>query len=85
MDFIAKLIVSAVFDYLRKNPEVLRDFAQSIAEEVIEALPKIVDQMTNLTPWQLDDQMIDKLAKAVVNRIPGMGSIIGGLGGFTGR
>jgi uncharacterized protein YigA (DUF484 family) len=83
---LASLLVAAVADHLRKHPELLQEAASAVAAAVVAELPKLVDQLTDLTPWQLDDDVIDKVARAVAKQIasiiPGFGGL---LGGFTGH
>lgn len=36
----------------------------------IEKLPKIVDQVTDLTPWKFDDTVLDSLASRIAKMLP---------------
>lgn len=91
-DMLAKAIIAAMVDYVRKHPElipkavdwvrqnVLPDFAALVAKAVVDALPNVVDKITDVIPGQFDDNTIDRLVDQLVKRLSG-----GRFGGFIGR
>lgn len=62
MNYLMSLFVTAVFEYLKKNPEVVEDFAKRVSGYVIAEIPSAVDKITDLIPGQLDDKIFDDLA-----------------------
>jgi len=75
MNYLMTLLVTALFDYLKKNPEVVEDFAKRVSGYVIAEIPSAVDKVTDLIPGQLDDKIFDALAQrfaqALQKAIPG--------------
>lgn len=75
MNYLMTLLVTAVFEYLKKNPDVVEDFAKRVSGYVIAEIPSAVDKVTDLIPGQLDDKIFDVLAqrfaKALQKALPG--------------
>ncbi|SIE09643.1 hypothetical protein [Mycobacteroides abscessus] len=75
MNYLMSLFVTAVFDYIKKHPELVEDFAKKVSGYVIAEIPSAVDKITDLIPGQLDDKIFDTLAarfaKALQKAIPG--------------
>ncbi|SIC87424.1 Uncharacterised protein [Mycobacteroides abscessus subsp. bolletii] len=75
MNYLMSLFVTALFDYIKKHPELVEDFATRVSLCVVEKIPAVVDEITDLIPGQLDDKIFDTLAarfaKALQKAIPG--------------
>lgn len=80
MNYLMSLFVTALFDYIKKNPEVIDGFARKVSEYVIAEIPSAVDKVTDLIPGQLDDKIFDSLAerfaKSLNKFIPGLSEIL---------
>ncbi|WP_255789991.1 hypothetical protein [Mycobacteroides abscessus] len=75
MNYLMSLFVTALFDYIKKHPELVEDFAKKVSGYVIAEIPSAVDAFTDWVPGQLDDKIFDTLAarfaKALQKAIPG--------------
>lgn len=71
---IAALLVAAVFDYLRKHPEIVDGaidritdvVARVVGERLERIVPELVDAITDAIPGTLDDRLFDGLAAKLV-------------------
>lgn len=68
--WLVPVVLDAVQDYLKKNPELLDQFGEIITVKLVAALPRVIDNLTNITPWKIDDVVLDSLAKRIVNLLP---------------
>ncbi|ANA97691.1 TPA_asm: hypothetical protein PROPHIMCPROF_74 [Mycobacterium phage McProf] len=68
--WLVPVVLDAVQDYLKKNPELLDQFGEIITAKLVAALPRVIDNLTNITPWKIDDVVLDSLAKRIVNLLP---------------
>lgn len=68
--WLVPVALEAVQGYLKKNPELLDQFGEIVTAKLVEALPKVIDNMTNFTPWKIDDVVLDGLAQRVANLLP---------------
>ncbi|MEC4856734.1 hypothetical protein R2325_14090 [Mycobacteroides chelonae] len=67
---IAGRLIDWVADrlYDRLRARLLADLGPY--KDTIDKLPKIVDQVTDLTPWTLDDTVLDSLASRIARMLP---------------
>ncbi|DAZ89961.1 Uncharacterised protein [Mycobacteroides abscessus subsp. abscessus] len=68
--WLVPVVLEAGQEYLDKNPQLLDQFGEIVTAKLIEALPKVIDNLTNITPWKIDDAVLDSLAKRIVNLLP---------------
>lgn len=80
MNYLMSLFVTALFDYIKKNPEQADELGDWLVNKFIAKLPQAVDKLTDVFPGTLDDKIFDTLAdrfaKALNKAIPGLGEII---------
>ncbi|SIF33659.1 Uncharacterised protein [Mycobacteroides abscessus subsp. abscessus] len=68
--WLIKTAIEAIREYFHEHPEVGDEAAAAVAMKIGSALPKFVDSLTNLTPWQWDDKALDGLAERVAKLLP---------------
>lgn len=68
--WLVPVVLDAVQDYLKNNPELLDQFGEIITAKLVAALPRVIDNLTNITSWKIDDVVLDSLAKRIVNLLP---------------
>lgn len=54
--------------YNRLRARLLADLEPHMG--TIEKLPKIIEQVTDLTPWKFDDKVLDSLAARIAKMLP---------------
>ncbi|ORA55171.1 hypothetical protein [Mycobacteroides franklinii] len=64
--------IEAAHEYLDEHPELGEQVAETIATKVVDALPRLVNNLTNITPWQWDDKALDGLAERVAKLLPAL-------------
>lgn len=69
MNYLMTLFVTALFDYIKKNPDMVEGFAKKVSGYVIAEIPSAVDKVTDLIPGQLDDKLFDALAVRFANAL----------------
>ncbi|KRQ24067.1 hypothetical protein R2360_00350 [Mycobacteroides chelonae] len=62
IDWVADRLYDRLRSRLLTDLEPYRD--------TIDKVPKIVDQVTDLTPWTLDDKVLDNLASRIARMLP---------------
>ncbi|DAZ90259.1 hypothetical protein [Mycobacteroides abscessus] len=71
---IVTVALEAAQEYFEERPELLDKLADRFADiltaKIAAALPKIIDNMTNVTPWKIDDVVLDGLAQRLANLLP---------------
>lgn len=70
--YLFGVAVEAAREYLREHPDVADEAAEAVATKIGSALPKLVDSLTNATPWKWDDQALDGLAERVARLLPAL-------------
>ncbi|MDO3312408.1 Uncharacterised protein [Mycobacteroides abscessus subsp. abscessus] len=68
--WLIKTAIEATREYFHEHPEVVDEAADAVATRIAAGLPKLVDSLTNLTPWQWDDKALDGLAERVAKLLP---------------
>ena len=70
---VATALLKAVIDWI-KDPANRDDIEQAIGfvqERLVDVLPAVVDKATDLIPGQLDDQVLDGLARRLAPMLAG--------------
>ncbi|DAZ90162.1 Uncharacterised protein [Mycobacteroides abscessus subsp. bolletii] len=68
--WLVPVVLEATQEYLKKNPGLLDQLGEITTAKLVEALPKVIDNLTNVTPWKIDDVVLDSLAKRIANLLP---------------